>query len=186
MTIALFVGDVEPSGSDHCEQNVRTRGLEPSTARRSRYKRNAVDVHQNATGAELQRRAVGEVPLQRYPSDDSSENSLRIRNLQEKVLTIQPQYQLDGKFSDEGLEAGGIGGRCLAHCLPALMSEFCIEHSRVWRYVEKTQRILSRRAEKDALRTQMEENAHGECPGQWTGANIRGRSLNAAHVVLAR
>ena len=63
-----------------------------------------LDIHENATGAKLQRHAVGEVPrFSSYPSDDSSE-IFRTRNLQEKVLTIQPQYQLDGK---KGLEAGG-------------------------------------------------------------------------------
>ena len=72
MTIALFVGDVEPSGSDHCEQNIATRDLSPQPLDEVDTS-GIVDVHQNATGAELQRQAVGEVLLQRYPSDDSSE-----------------------------------------------------------------------------------------------------------------
>jgi hypothetical protein len=69
-----------------------------------------------------------------------------------------------------------------------MMSEFCILSIRECGVTLKRRlRILSRRAEKRrSAHSQMEENAHGECPGQWTGANIRGRSLNAAHVVLAR
>jgi hypothetical protein len=61
-----------------------------------------------------------------------------------------------------------------------------IEHSSVWRYVEKTLCAFSAGGLKKgrSANSQMEENAHGECPGQLTGANIRGRSLNAALVVV--
>jgi hypothetical protein len=69
-----------------------------------------------------------------------------------------------------------------------MMTEFCVLSIQECGVTLKIRlRILSRRAEKRrSAHSQMEENAHGECPGQWTGANIRGRSLNAAHVVLAR
>ena len=82
-----------------------------------------LDIHENATGAKLQRHAVGEVPrFSSYPSDDSSEIFSASATPGEGFN--HPTAIPAGRLSDEGLEAGGIGGRCLARCLPALTSEF--------------------------------------------------------------
>jgi hypothetical protein len=53
-------------------------------------------------------------------------------------FNIQPQYQLDGRFSDEARgwrHWGAMSGSLPARADVRILS---IEHSRVWRYVEKT------------------------------------------------
>ena len=73
-TIALFVGDVEPSGSDHCEQNIATRDLSPQPLDEvdsSGMPSTSMKTLRCRAPASSGRR--GAPFLQRYPSDDSSE-----------------------------------------------------------------------------------------------------------------